>query len=142
MRTFVCRRTAFSEVMRMSTAPKDWKAKIVPTTTAKKMGGESNGTVMRQKRVQAPAPSMRAASSNSSGTVWSPASMMMKDRPRNCQMEINATAGSAHVVLSSAGGLGLIPSQGKRPTTGLSRVPKITEATATELTTVEEKMTR
>src|ERR1700733_1789058 len=142
MKTFVWRRTAFSDVMRMSTAPKDWKAKIVPTTTAKKMGGESRGTVMRQNRVQAPAPSIRAASSSSSGTVCRPANMMMKDRPRNCQMEISATAGRAHVVLSSAGGLGLIPSQGRKPTTGLSKVPKITEATATELTTVEEKITR
>ena len=45
-------------------------------------------------------------------------------------------------MLSSAGGVGLMPSQGRKPTTGLSRVPKTTEATATELTTVEEKITR
>ena len=57
-------------------------------------------------------------------------------------MVISATAGSAHVVLSSAGGFGLMPSQGRSPTTGLSRVPKTTEATATELTTVEEKIIR
>jgi hypothetical protein len=35
-----------------------------------------------------------------------------------------------------------MPSQGKRPTTGLRSVPKTTEATATELTTVEEKIIR
>ena len=35
-----------------------------------------------------------------------------------------------------------MPSQGSNPTTGLSSVPKTTEATATELTTVEEKITR
>ncbi len=57
-------------------------------------------------------------------------------------MVMRATEGSAQVVLSSAGGVGLMPSQGNRPTTGLSRVPKTTEATATELTTVEEKITR
>ena len=97
---------------------------------------------MRQKRVQGPAPSMRAASSSSSGTDCSPASMMMKERPRNCQMVMSATAGRAQVELSSAGGVGLMPSQGSRPTTGLSSVPNTTEATATELTTVEEKITR
>src|SRR5580692_10707137 len=115
---------------------------MVLTTTAKKMVGESSGTVMRQKRVQAPAPSMRAASSSSSGTDDKPADMMMKDKPRNCQMVITATAGRAQVELSSAGGLGLMPSHGSRPTTGLSSVPKTTEATATELTTVEEKIMR
>ena len=57
-------------------------------------------------------------------------------------MLMSATEGSAQVVLSSAGGFGLIPSQGSSPTTGLSRVPKMTEATATELTTVEEKINR
>ena len=97
---------------------------------------------MRQKRVQAVAPSMRAASSNSSGTDCNPADMMMKASPRNCQMVIRATEGRAHVVLSSAGGLGLIPSHGRRPTTGFSNVPKTTEATATELTTVDEKIMR
>src|SRR5580704_15005920 len=115
---------------------------MVLTTRAKKIVGESSGTVMRQKRVHAPAPSMRAASSSSSGTDCSPADMMMKDSPRNCQMVMRATDGRAQVVLSSAGGVGLIPSQGSKPTTGLSRVPKMTEATATELTTVEEKINR
>ena len=37
---------------------------------------------------------------------------------------------------------GLIPSQGRRPTTGFKRVPKTTDATATELTTVDEKIMR
>ena len=106
------------------------------------MVGDSSGTVMRQNRVQAPAPSMRAASRSSSGTDCSPADMMMKDRPRNCQMVISATEGRAQVVFSSAGGVGLMPSQGSSPTTGFSSVPKTTEATATELTTVEEKITR
>ena len=112
------------------------------TTTAKKIVGESSGTVMRQNRVHALAPSIRAASSSSSGTDCSPASMMMNASPRNCQIVMSATDGSAHVVLSRAGGLGLMPSQGSRPTTGLSRVPKTTDATATELTTVDEKIIR
>ena len=86
---------------------------------------------MRQNRVHGPAPSMRAASSSSSGTDCRPASMMMKDSPRNCQIVISATAGRAHVVLSRAGGFGLMPSQGSSPTTGLSSVPNTTEATAT-----------
>src|ERR1700722_2244817 len=115
---------------------------MVEITPAKKMVGERSGTGMRQKRVEGPSSSMRAASSNSSGTDCSPASMMMKERPRNCQMVMIATAGRAQVELSSAGGVGLMPSQGNSPTTGLSRVPNTTEATATELTTVEEKMTR
>ena len=68
--------------------------------------------------------------------------MMMKESPRNCQIVITATAGRAHVVLSRAGGVGLIPNHGRRPTTGFKRVPKTTEATATELTTVEEKIMR
>ena len=38
--------------------------------------------------------------------------------------------------------MGLMPNQGSRPTTGFMRVPKTTEATATELTTVEEKIMR
>ena len=45
-------------------------------------------------------------------------------------------------MFSSVGGVGLMPSQGSSPTTGFSSVPKTTEATATELTTVEEKITR
>src|SRR5271165_4115011 len=112
---------------------------MVLITPAKKMVGESRGTVIRQKRVHGPAPSMRAASSNSSGTDCNPADMMMKDRPRNCQMVRSATDGRAQVEFSSAGGVGLMPSQGSSPTTGLSSVPNTTAATATELTTVEEK---
>src|SRR5271157_1382657 len=100
------------------------------------MVGESIGTVTRQNRVHDEAPSIRAASRTSSGSDCSPADMMMKDRPRNCQMVITATDGRAQVELSNAGGLGLMPSQGSSPTTGLSSVPKTTEATATELTTV------
>src|ERR1700734_3674373 len=115
---------------------------MVLITPAKKMVGESNGTVMRQNRVQGPAPSMRAASNSSSGTDCRPADMMMKDSPRNCQMVSSATEGRAQVELSSAGGVGLMPSQGRSPTTGLSKVPKTTAATATELTTVEEKISR
>ena len=57
-------------------------------------------------------------------------------------MVMTATAGSAQVVFSSAGGVGLMPNQGSRPTTGFNSVPKTTEATATELTTVEEKIMR
>src|SRR5580692_2996303 len=115
---------------------------MVEITPAEKMVGDKSGTVMRQKRVQGAAPSMRAASSRSWGTDCSPPSMRRKERPRNCQMVITATAGRAQVVLSSTGGVGLMPSQGSRPTTGLSSVPKTTDATATDETTVEEKITR
>src|ERR1039458_3466406 len=115
---------------------------MVLTMTAKKMVGESSGTVMRQNRVHAPAPSICAASKSSSGTDWRPADMMMNDNPRNFQMVITATAGRAHVMFSRAGGEGLMPSQGSSPTTGFKSVPKTTEATATELTTVDEKIMR
>ena len=67
--------------------------------------------------------------------------MMMNESPRNCQIAITATAGSAHVGLLRIAGWGLRPSQGRRPTTGSISVPNTTAATATELTTVEEKMT-
>ena len=68
--------------------------------------------------------------------------MMMNESPRNCQTVISATAGSAQVVFSSAGWVGLMPSHGSSPTTGFISVPKTTEATATEVTTVEEKIIR
>ena len=64
---------------------------------------------MRQNRVHAPAPSICAASKSSSGTDCRPADIMMKERPRNCQMVMTATAGRAQVVFSSVGGEGLIP---------------------------------
>src|ERR1039457_4030331 len=128
--------------MRMSIWPKDWKAKMVPTTTPKKMVGDSMGTVTRQNRVQAVAPSIRAASRTSSGTDCSPADMMMNERPKNCQIVMSATDGSAKVVFSSNGGVGLMPSHGRRPTMGFMSVPNTTAATATELTTVDEKIMR
>jgi len=68
--------------------------------------------------------------------------MMMNDRPRNCQTVMRATAGSAQVGFCKMDGVGLIPSHGRRPTTGFMRVPNTRAATATELTTVEEKITR
>ena len=68
--------------------------------------------------------------------------MTMNDRPRNCQIAMAATAGSAQVGLCRRGGLGLIPSQGKRPTMGFISVPKIMAPTATDVTTVEEKIIR
>ena len=114
---------------------------MVLTTVAKKMVGESSGTVMRQNgSTSRPVDPRRLQ--QLVGHRRSPADMMMKDRPRNCQMVMTATAGRAQVALSSAGGVGLMPSHGSRPTTGLSSVPKTTEATATELTTVEEKIIR
>jgi len=57
-------------------------------------------------------------------------------------MVMTATAGSAQVGFWRSGGVGLMPSQGKKPTTGFIRVPKTSAATATELTTVEEKIIR
>ena len=35
-----------------------------------------------------------------------------------------------------------MPSQGSRPTCGLNSVPKITDATATDVATVDEKIVR
>ena len=51
-------------------------------------------------------------------------------------------AASAHVGFSRIGGRGLMPSHGRRPTTGLNNVPKMTEATATDVATVDEKIVR
>ena len=56
-------------------------------------------------------------------------------------MAMITTAGSAQVGFDRIAGCGSRPSHGSRPTTGSIRVPKTTAATATELTTVEEKMT-
>src|SRR5450759_5452206 len=106
------------------------------------MVGDSKGTVTRQNRIQGLAPSTCAASSTSSGTAWRPADMRMKLRPRFCQIVAKATAGSAQLGLSRIAGVGLIPSQGRSPTWGFMSVPKITEATATDVATVEEKIVR
>src|SRR2546421_10831942 len=138
--------------------PKVWKAKMDPTTKAKKIVGESIGSVTRQKRETAPAPPTSAASTTSSGIDWSPADIKMKLRPRFCQIVVTATATSATdgIMLRITGrcrsmtgdafwrmdGSVLMPSHGSRPTCGFSRVPKITEATATEVATVEEKSVR
>ena len=51
-------------------------------------------------------------------------------------------ASIAQVGLWRMGGLGLMPSQGRRPSTGFMKVPKMTAATATELTAVVAKMVR
>src|SRR6266536_400275 len=128
------------------------------TTNAKKIVGESIGSVTCQKRETAPAPSTSAASRSSSGTDWSPADIRMKLRPRFSQIVVTATATSATdgIKLRITGrfrsmigdgfwrmdGSVLMPSHGSRPTCGFSRVPKITEATATEVATVEEEKVR
>src|SRR5919197_3180198 len=78
-----------------SICPKVWKAKIEPTTTAKKIVGDKSGKVTRQKRDHGPAPSISAASWSSSGTDWSPADIRMKLRPRFCQIVVTATAVNA-----------------------------------------------
>ena len=68
--------------------------------------------------------------------------MMMKERPRNCHTAMRETAGSAQVGFCRIAGWGSMPSHGSRPTTGSMSVPNTTAATATELTTVEEKAVR
>ena len=115
---------------------------MVPTTRPKKSVGDSSGMVTRQNMVQAPAPSRRAASRISSGNDCSPAVMMMNESPRNCHTAMRATAGSAHVGFPRMAGWGSKPSHGSRPTTGSISVPNTTAATATEVTTVEEKINR
>lgn len=68
--------------------------------------------------------------------------MMTKERPRNCQALTTDTPTSAHVGFSRMGGWGLIPSQGNSPTTGFISVPNTSAATATPVTTVDEKIVR
>jgi hypothetical protein len=55
---------------------------------------------------------------------------------------MSETAGRAHVGFSRMAGCGLMPSHGSRPTTGSISVPNTTAATATDVTTVEEKISR
>src|SRR4029450_7395340 len=62
-----------------------------------------------------------------------PASTMMKDRPRFCQIEGSATANMA-----MSGSLNQLT--WNTPTAGLSRNRKITEVTAVELASVEGKI--
>ena len=66
----------------------------------------------------------------------------MNVSPSVCQIVMIATPSSARSGFSRIGGSGLIPSQGSSPTTGLNSVPKITDATATEVATVDEKIVR
>ena len=69
----------------------------------------------------------------SSGIAWSPEDITMKESPRFCQIVVTATARSAYFGLSRIDGFVVMPSHGSSPTWGLSRVPKITDATATEV---------
>ncbi len=62
--------------------------------------------------------------------------------PSVCQIVMIATPMSARSGFSRIGGFGLMPSHGRRPTTGLNSVPKITDATATDVATVDEKIVR
>src|SRR5207248_7857843 len=125
-----------------SICPNDWNAKMVPTTTAKKIVGDSIGSVTCQNRDHAPAPSTRAASWRSSGTPWSPADIRMNVRPSVCHTVVTDTATRAHEGFWRMGGLELMPSHGSSPTCGSSNVPKITDATATDVATVDEKIVR
>src|SRR5688500_7447222 len=104
------------------------------------MVGESRGTVTRRNLCHALAPSTCAASRRSSGMACNPADIRMKLSPRFCQIVVTATATSAHDGLFKNGGSGWMDLS--RPTCGLSRVPKITDATATEVATVDEKIVR
>src|SRR5215204_3895315 len=142
--------------VRRSICPNVGKAKIEPTTKAKKIVGDSIGSVMLQKRVHGPAPSTSAASWISSGTAWSPADIRMKLKPRLCQIVITATAVNAtdgmklRITgrLMSMIGSGFWRIEGSvwmpcsNPTWGLRSVPKITDATAIDVATVDEKNAR
>ena len=75
----------------MSIWPKVWNAKIEPTTTAKKIVGDSSGSVTRQNRGHGPAPSTSAASCSSSGIAWSPDDIRMNVSPSVCQIVMIAT---------------------------------------------------
>ena len=60
----------------------------------------------------------------------------------NCHTAMTATAGRAQVGFCSTTGWGLMPSHGSRPTTGSISESNTTAATATDVTTVEEKISR
>ncbi len=68
--------------------------------------------------------------------------MRMNERPRFCQIVVTATASSARSGLSRIGGWGSMPSHGSSPTCGFISVPKMTDATATDVATVDEKIVR
>ena len=115
--------------MRMSIAPKLCSAAMTPTTAAKKIVGDMSGTMTRQNDRHALAPSIRAASSTSSGSDWSPAIMMMNEKPRNCHAWMPATASIAHAGDWAIPGAVLTPSHCMSPLVGLRIVLKMTAAT-------------
>jgi len=80
-----------------------WKADKVSITIKKKMVGESSGSVTWRNCSQKPAPSMRAASYNSSGIPCMPASMMIVFSPSASQMVTMETEKSAHTGSVSQG---------------------------------------
>ena len=109
--------------------------------------GESIGRVMLVNRVHPPAPSTNALSYSSRGMLCSAAVAMMKVNPRPDQTMLSPTAGSAQVPSLSRPGFfdaGKMPEKrsDSSPTWGCSRTNQISEATATLVTTVEEKIVR
>ncbi len=110
---------------------------------AKNSVGEISGTVIRKKRRVPLAPSTAAASSRSSGTEFSAALINMKAKPRFCQMLTVATAGRAQVGFPRIPTPPRCPIQYENsPVVGSRRVKNITDATATEVAIVEEKIVR
>ncbi len=69
--------------------------------------------------------------------------MMMNVSPRFCQIVTPATANERPFRVVEIGGFaGCCRSTASSPTCGLSSVTKMTAATATEVTTVDEKIVR
>ena len=109
--------------------------------------GESIGRVMLVNRRQPPAPSTKALSYSSRGTLCSAAVVMMNVNPSPDHTMLSATAGRAHVPSLSRPGFfsaGKTPPNRSEssPTCGCSRTNQISEATATLVATVEEKIVR
>src|SRR4051794_6266418 len=123
-----------------STWAKAWNDEIDPTTKAKNNVGVSSGSVTLRNTPHHPAPSTRAASTSSSGIDWSPALITMNESPSDCQIVTAQIAGSAHVGLSVTPPWPMRSCQ--KPMIGFVNEKKITEATAIDVATVDEKIVR
>ena len=111
----------------MSIWPKVWNAKIDPTTTAKKIVGDSIGSVTRQNRGHGPgAVDLRRLVQLVGDRLQPGRHQDEREAERLPDRDERDTAPSARSGFSRIGGLGLIPIHGSRPTIGLNSVPKIT----------------
>lgn len=98
--------------------------------------GDSSGSVTRNSRRTGPKPSSSAASRSWSGIACRPASTITKVSPMFCQIDVSATPRSA-LSLRERSMKATLPNL---PTFGLTRPKNTTDATATEVATVEEKI--